>query len=66
MQMLHSEPTLEELDDYNGIESNEKRLVIFGVIAICLIIGGIYTYFRTTSSVDDQLVTKPYIMDIQK
>ncbi|KIM13026.1 MAG: hypothetical protein KU38_02505 [Sulfurovum sp. FS08-3] len=66
MKMLQSEPTLEELDDYNGIPTSEKRFVIWGVVAVCLIVGGIYTYFRTTATVSDELIGKPYIMDTHK
>lgn len=66
MKMMQSEPTLEELEDYNGQESREKKMVIWGVVVLCLIVGGIYTYFRTQSSVEDQLTTKPYILDLNK
>jgi len=67
MQMQNNEPTLEELEDYDGNESNEKKMVIWGVIVIGLILGGLYTYFRTAySTVGDELVEKPYIMDMEK
>lgn len=66
MKMLQSEPTLEELDDYNSIKTNEKRFVIWGVVVVCLIVGGIYTYFRNIATVNDELIDKPYIMDTHK
>lgn len=44
--MQNNEPSLNNIDDYNGNESPEKRRTILIVIAICLIVGGIYTGFR--------------------
>ncbi|MEA2028245.1 MAG: hypothetical protein U9N49_04660 [Campylobacterota bacterium] len=67
MQMQQNEPTLEELEDYNGEESREKKFVIWGVVIIGLLLGGLYSYFRTAyTNVEDQIVTKPYIMDMEK
>jgi len=44
-----TEPTLEQLDDYNNNESKEKRwtirLIIFGIV----VAGGAYSYLVTSS-----------------
>jgi len=52
--MKNSEPTLEEIEDYNGKESKEKSMTIWIVILSGLLIGAIYTILQTSSSVDDQ------------
>ncbi len=52
--MKNSEPTLEEIEDYNGKESKEKRMTIWIVILSGLLIGAIYTIIQTNSSVEDQ------------
>jgi len=52
--MKNSEPTLEEIEDYNGKESKEKSMTIWIVILSGLLIGSIYTILQTSSSVDDQ------------
>ena len=51
--MYVDEPTLEQLDDYNGKESTEKRLTIWIVILSGLLIGAIYG----NSSISDVLVS---------
>lgn len=44
--MLNNEPSLDQLDDYNGNESPEKRRTIRNVIIGILVIGAIYGVFR--------------------
>ncbi len=39
--MLHNEPSLSQIDDYNGNESKEKRSTVNKVIILCLIAGAI-------------------------
>jgi len=52
------EPTLEQIDDYNGKESNEKRLTVYIVILSGLLIGAIYGIIASNTSVSDVLVGK--------
>ncbi len=51
------EPTLENIEDYNGKEGSEKRLTIWIVILSGLLIGAIYGIFSANASVSDALVT---------
>jgi hypothetical protein len=39
--MLDNEPTMSQIDDYNGNESKEKRSTITKVIILCLAVGAI-------------------------
>jgi hypothetical protein len=39
--MLQNEPSLSQIDDYNGNESKEKRGTVNKVIILCLAIGAI-------------------------
>ena len=56
--MNQNEPTLERIEDYNGQESNEKRLTVYIVILSGLLIGAIYGIIASNTSVSDVLVTK--------
>jgi len=56
--MYVDEPTLEQLDDYNGKESTEKRLTIWIVVLSGLLIGAIYGIVASNTSVSDVLVSK--------
>ncbi len=50
------EPTLEEIDDFNGNESEEKRKTVYKVIMLCLAIGALYTAAKLTfNTVDDYI-----------
>ena len=49
------EPTLEQIEDYNGQESNEKRLTVYIVILSGLLIGAIYGIIASNTSVSDAL-----------
>ena len=54
---MEREPSLNEMDDYQGKESNKKRRLVYGIIIGILIIGAIFTYFKYRfSDVDDQMV----------
>lgn len=56
---LHNEPSLDQLDDYEGKESPEKRRLIYLVILGILIVGAIYTAFKYNfSQVDDYVGTE--------
>ncbi|MCW8822340.1 MAG: hypothetical protein OQK45_08925 [Sulfurovum sp.] len=56
--MNQFEPTLENIEDYNGKGSNEKRLTIWIVILSGLLLGAIYGIIGANASVSDTLVTK--------
>ena len=56
--MNHFEPTLENIEDYNGKEGSEKRLTIWIVILSGLLIGSIYGIIGANASVSDTLVSK--------
>jgi len=51
------EPTLEQLEDYYGQESNEKRLTIWIVILSGLLIGAIYGIIASNTAISDVLVS---------
>jgi len=56
--MIQKEPSLESIEDYNGQESNEKRLTVYIVILSGLLIGAMYGIIASNTSVSDVLVTK--------
>ena len=53
--MKSVEPTLENIEDYNGKESKEKRMTIWIVILSGLLIGAVYAIINANSSVSDDL-----------
>jgi len=53
--MQNVEPTLDTIEDYNGKESKEKRLIIWIVVLGGLLIGAIYGMIQSNSSVSDAL-----------
>ena len=56
--MQNSEPTLQQIEDYHGNGSNEKRLTVWVVILSGLLIAAIYGMISANTSVSDVLVTK--------
>ena len=52
------EPTLEEIEDYHGKESKEKRLTVWIVILSGLLMGALYGIVASNSTVSDALVGK--------
>jgi len=56
--MNQTEPSLEQIGDYNGTESNEKRLTVYIVILSGLLIGAIYGIIASNTSVSDVIVDK--------
>jgi hypothetical protein len=56
---LHDEPSLDQLDDYDGKESPEKRRLIYLIIVGILIVGAIYSAFKYTYSEVDDYVGSP-------
>lgn len=56
--MQNNEPTLQNIEDYDGKESTEKKLTIWIVILSGLLIGSIYAIIAANTSVSDLLVDK--------
>lgn len=57
--MKENEPTLEQIEDYNGNESAEKSRTIKMVILGLLIVGGIYAALKIAfNDVSDYVGTK--------
>ena len=56
--MQHSEPTLQNIEDYQAKGSTEKRLTVWVVILSGLLIAAIYGMISANTSVSDELVTK--------
>jgi len=50
--MMH-EPSLDTIEDYNGQESNEKRLTVWIVVLSGLLIGAIYGIIASNTNVSD-------------
>lgn len=44
--MLENEPTMSQIEDYNGNESKEKRSIVNRVIIICLVVGAIFVALK--------------------
>ena len=49
--MNKGEPSLNKIDDYNGNESKQKRVIVRLVVIFCLIVGGILAYFKNNDKV---------------
>ena len=60
--MINSEPNLETIEDYSGHESKEKRMTIWIVVLLGLLIGAIYGIIASNSSVDDAISVESKIM----
>ena len=56
--MQNNEPTLQDIEDYDGKESSEKKLTIWIVILSGLLIGSIYAIIAANTSVSDLLVDR--------
>lgn len=56
--MDNNEPTLHNIEDYNGQESTEKKLTVWIVILSGLLIGSVYAIIAANTSVSDLLVDK--------
>ena len=56
---MQTEPTLNQIDDYNGKESSSKRKTINFVILFCIVISIAYGIIKFNyNSVDDYIGTK--------
>jgi hypothetical protein len=49
--MNKGEPSLNKIDDYNGKESKQKRIIVRLVVIFCLVVGGVLTYFKNNDKV---------------
>jgi hypothetical protein len=56
--MYSNEPTLQNIEDYEGKESTEKKLTVWIVILSGLLIGSVYAIIAANTSVSDLLVDK--------
>ena len=56
MNNLQGEPTLEQIDDYNGTESPEKRKLVRNIIIGLLLIGAIYSAVKYNFSIPSDYV----------
>jgi len=48
--MIDNEPTLENIEDYNGKESQTKKSIINKVIIFCLVIGTLLAIAKVTNN----------------
>jgi hypothetical protein len=64
MSNLDNEPSNENIEDYNGHESKEKKNTVRIVVVFCLIVGAFFAYITTTSNYNDYIGTdeKPGIV----
>ncbi len=65
---MDDELSLDKIDDYNGTESKEKKLIVTLVVVFCLAIGAVFAYIKSNSQVDDYVGTQkePGIVPIKK
>lgn len=58
MNNINNEPTNENIEDYNGKESKEKRNIVRLVVVLCLVVGAFLAYLKYNSSVSDYIGTE--------
>lgn len=54
---LDNELSMDKIEDYDGKESKEKRNTVRTVIILCLVLGAVFAYFKTTSLPNDYVGT---------
>ena len=54
---MNSSYSLHKIDDYNGTESKQKRNIVRLVVLFCLLVGGLLTYLKTSSTSNDYVGT---------
>ena len=57
-KLNNGEPSLNKIDDYNGNESKQKRNIVRLVVIFCLVVGGIFTYLKSTYATNDYVGTQ--------
>ena len=55
----NSEPSLENIEDYNGAETLEKRSIVNKVIILCLVIGAILAGLKLMNNTPSDYVGTP-------
>ena len=56
------EPSLEKIDDYNGNESKQKRNTVRFVIILCLLVGGLFAYLKSTSVTPEPVINQEQVI----
>jgi hypothetical protein len=56
MNSLQGEPTLGQIDDYNGTESPEKRKLVRNIIIGLLLVGAVYSAVKYNYSTPSDYV----------
>ena len=56
--MTYDEPTLETIEDYNGKESEQKRLTVWIVVLSGLLVCALFAIITANSQVSDVVVNK--------
>lgn len=56
-KLNNGEPSLHNIDDYDGKESKEKRNTVRLVIILCLVVAAFVVYFKSTSVPTDYVGT---------
>ena len=64
--MQYTEPTLENLEDYRGQESSEKRLTIWVVILSGLLVGALYSIVKLNTTSSAEIVSTEKVTGIVK
>ena len=56
---MQTEPSLDQIDDYNGKESKEKRNTVNIIIITLIIISAIYVFIKINNSTVDDYIGTP-------
>jgi len=56
---MENEPTLEQIEDYNGKESSKKRNTVRLVVLFCIAVGIVYSIAKYSYSEQDEYVGTP-------
>lgn len=56
--MKNNEPKLETIEDYDGKESSEKRLTVWIVILVGLLIGAVYAIINAQNPAEEGVEKK--------
>lgn len=64
--MTNNEPSLEEIDDFNGRGSEEKRKIVNFVVMFCLLVGAVYTIVKLSNNTISDEIQVPARVEIMK
>jgi len=56
---MKNEPTLDQIEDYNGNESSKKRNTVRLVVLFCIAVGIVYSISKYSYSEQDEYVGTP-------